>query len=314
MASSSSARPSIDVLWSAAVVAQSSWTVALVSSAFFRSEVATPRSLVCWAMHSEASALALLVSPSSLVRAAFSSVRDCLRSSNLCNACISDLRKDANSSSALSFMSSKTSKMLELWVLYTAAAGAPSSSSSSSESALLCTRAINFWRSVPLKETASMTAPRVVTKLCTLLPICCCNKAGFLDISLDKMPTARARVSMASMSSASDAVKVVCSSARRLVAFFMFFSQVEMSCANVAIWVSATSSSEVHLAKAASASIFCEVAVLISKPSSCSVSSHHLVYSLNAFTSASPSLVIFPSKVWRRVITFCTGLTASDAA
>mmetsp|Transcript_67420 Transcript_67420/g.125919 ORF Transcript_67420/g.125919 Transcript_67420/m.125919 type:complete len:266 (-) Transcript_67420:124-921(-) len=259
-------------------------------------------------MHSLASALSVLVSPSSLVKAALWSVSDCLRRANLWAPSISALRKDANSSSALSFMSSKISKIEPLLVLYTAAAGAPSSSSSSSALSLLCTSAINFLRSVPVKDATSITAPRVSTKPSMLLPIFFCKKAGFLDISFDKMLIARLRVSIASMSSASEAVKVSCSSLRREVAFTKSFSAVEMSAASSPIFVSATSSSEVHLSKAAAALVFCDVAVLISKPSSWVVSSHQVVYSLNALTSASPSLVTLALKSWSNVMTFCTGL------
>merc|ERR1719387_3051414 len=128
---------------------------------------------------------------------------------------------------ALSNMSSRTSTMPLLWLLYTVGSGAPSwasvasSAASSSVSAVCraCSSAISLCLSFWEKAAASTTVSRDCSSALKLL-LSTCTRAGFFAISRSRMAMARSITSMASISSASAASKSAFSLSRMRVAFF----------------------------------------------------------------------------------------------
>jgi len=142
------------------------------------------------------------------------------------------------------------------------------------------------------KAAASSTEPIAEMRFFMLLPSTCAKDAGFLAISLEMMPTARPRVSMASIISASLAEKSAFSLSRIDVASLSSPVWVAMSAASSSILESEAEISPVSLSILASSFALVSVAVLMAKPPFLDVSSHHAKYSLNAFSSATPSLVI----------------------
>mmetsp|Transcript_50578 Transcript_50578/g.110089 ORF Transcript_50578/g.110089 Transcript_50578/m.110089 type:complete len:218 (+) Transcript_50578:380-1033(+) len=216
----------------------------------------------------------------SLLSAAIWSSRDCFSRLYWCAALDSALRSEPSSSSAFSFRSSRTSRMLELFDLYAAAAGGPMSSSSLAEFCCCCTRAASFDLSAPLKEAASTMVARVCTRLFMLTEPICASAAGFFCIWRSMMVTARDRASMESMSSASLAVNSAASLPRMPMQLFRSAELAAMVPARSSILAVAAEASLVILSIEAARSSFLAVAVLISKPLLVVASSHQSTNSL----------------------------------
>mmetsp|Transcript_16083 Transcript_16083/g.42487 ORF Transcript_16083/g.42487 Transcript_16083/m.42487 type:complete len:284 (-) Transcript_16083:218-1069(-) len=278
MTLSSSARAATVVSWSAAVVMQPACAVASSCLPLASSSSVFARSPSAVALPSWAAASADFSSSKSLESAATWSSRDCFSRLKLCAAWDSALRSWPSCSSAFSFRSSRTSRMLPLRVLYAAAAGAPALASSSSSLELLrcdCKSAESRCLSALEKATASTTELRPLRRLSKLEVSTCAKAAGCLDISRSRMLTARASLPMTSMSSASLALKSAASCSRMAVAAFRSLSSVAMLAPSSPILVVHTMASSVPLAIAASSLAFMDSAVFILKPAFVEASSHH---------------------------------------
>mmetsp|Transcript_55769 Transcript_55769/g.76775 ORF Transcript_55769/g.76775 Transcript_55769/m.76775 type:complete len:203 (-) Transcript_55769:22-630(-) len=154
---------------------------------------------------------------------------------------------------------------------------------------------MSFCLSLPEKAAASTMALSALTMFRMLEVSTWAKEAGFLAISRSMRATARPMVSTASASSASLALKSATSFSRTAVASLSSLSLVAMLAASSSTFETPASMSPVSLPIAASSLAFAACWVLISKPLFVAASSHHSTYSLYAFSSASPSAVIFDS-------------------
>mmetsp|Transcript_8657 Transcript_8657/g.19023 ORF Transcript_8657/g.19023 Transcript_8657/m.19023 type:complete len:203 (+) Transcript_8657:639-1247(+) len=169
----------------------------------------------------------------------------------------------------------------------------------------------SFCLSLPEKAAASTMVERAFTMFFMSEVSTWAKEAGFLAISRSMMVIARAMVSMVSTSSASLAAKSADSLERMPVACFSSLSLVEMPLASSSIFETLVSISPVSLPMVASSLALDEVRVLISKPLFVAASSHHAVYSLYAFSSATPSAVIFAASESISSSTLARGLALS---
>mmetsp|Transcript_53746 Transcript_53746/g.150156 ORF Transcript_53746/g.150156 Transcript_53746/m.150156 type:complete len:219 (+) Transcript_53746:134-790(+) len=187
-------------------------------------------------------------------------------------------------------------------------------SSSLSELWLACTSAVSLCWLAAEKEAASMMAVRPFIRFLKLEVSTWVNAAGFLDISFEMMLMALPRVSMESMSSASLDANSPASSSRMAVASPRSFVWVAMLPASSSILPSDTATSLVSLPMEASRSPFFDSPVVISLRLVLAASSHQLVYSTNAFCSASPSDATFAYSESRSSSTLPRGFWPSAAA
>mmetsp|Transcript_55992 Transcript_55992/g.155929 ORF Transcript_55992/g.155929 Transcript_55992/m.155929 type:complete len:214 (-) Transcript_55992:193-834(-) len=205
----------------------------------------------------------------------------------LCLVFDSALRRSDSSFSALALRSSSTSMMPLLCDLYAAGSGAPASSSSDWSCA--CTNATRVFLSAVATPAASTMELRAPTRFVMLEASTCMKAAGFLAISFEMMLIALPRVSMASMSSPSFDENSPASFSRITVASVKSLVCVAMLATSSSILPSDTEMSLVSLPMDASRSAFLDSPDLISFRLLLAASSHQLVYSTNAFCSASPS-------------------------
>mmetsp|Transcript_89808 Transcript_89808/g.242593 ORF Transcript_89808/g.242593 Transcript_89808/m.242593 type:complete len:219 (+) Transcript_89808:1387-2043(+) len=209
------------------------------------------------------------------------SSKDCFNISKLWWVLTSALRRSLNWPSAFSFKSSKTSRMLLLWLVYVAAAGAPNSESSSSAFAWACTKAANFFWSEPGKAAASSTVLRAWSMLFKpFLLLICIKAAGFLAISRCSTAEARSKASTASTSSPSLALKSASSFARIDVAFASSASAEEIEPARSSIFSLATAALLVSSSILASSLATSFLPDSIENTPFLEVSSHQSKYSL----------------------------------
>mmetsp|Transcript_12928 Transcript_12928/g.34379 ORF Transcript_12928/g.34379 Transcript_12928/m.34379 type:complete len:283 (-) Transcript_12928:196-1044(-) len=282
MVFSSSSRPATVAAWSLAacmqsvcVVSRAAWLSASAAEAEARSPWAVAFASVDSALEDFSSTMSWL--------SFFSwSSKLCFSISKLCLAFVSALRRLLSSSSAFSFRSSRTSRMLLECDLYTVAAGAPKRSSASSDE-LPCfawTSAMSFCLSALLKAAASTRLLMAFTRLSTVETSICAKAAGFFAISLSITAMALPSVSMASSSSASLVENSPASFSRMTVASFRSAESFAMLAPSSSILASEPEMSLACLAIAASSLPFCVVAVLISNFLLRAASSHQLVNSM----------------------------------
>mmetsp|Transcript_90112 Transcript_90112/g.254812 ORF Transcript_90112/g.254812 Transcript_90112/m.254812 type:complete len:219 (-) Transcript_90112:74-730(-) len=187
-------------------------------------------------------------------------------------------------------------------------------SSSLSAAWLACTSAVSFCLVAPVKDAASITAESPFNRPLKLDVSTCANAAGFFAISFEMMLMALPRVSMESTSSASLATNSPASFSRMAVASARSLVCVAMLATSFSIVLSDVAMSLASLPIEASRSPFFDSPVVISLRLVLAASSHQLVYSTNAFCSASPSDATFAYSESRSSSTLPRGFWPSAAA